>query len=135
MYRQINIICSISLFAHSTKNYNTVIEYMVVLMKKKINLGDKKWIHLLVPWVRLTSVLPTSRFVNMHGARTLYQSLRVNGSILNTKNNKINWCSILGKCFIIGTSPCSVRYTHIFFFKPFLPPLDRPLFLPTAMMN
>jgi len=24
-------------------------------------------------------------------------------------------------------------YTYIFFFKPFLPPFDRPLFLPTAM--
>jgi len=42
--------------------------------------------HLLVPCVRLTSVLPTSRFVNMHGARTLYQSLRVNGSMLKTIN-------------------------------------------------
>lgn len=50
---------------------------------------------ILVPWVRLTNVFPTSLTLKMEGALMSYQSFRVKGSM-------------------------------IFFFAPFLPPLERP---------
>lgn len=37
---------------------------------------------ILVPWVRLTNVLPTWRVANIDGALTSYQSLRVKGSMI-----------------------------------------------------
>ena len=54
------------------------------------HISIKYWIQLpfkpseaiLVPWVRLTRVLPTSLTLKMDGALMSYQSLRVKGSII-----------------------------------------------------
>ena len=43
---------------------------------------------ILIPVVRVTSVLPTWRFVNMDGALMSYQSLRAKGSTLRSAGER-----------------------------------------------
>ena len=116
--------------------------------------------NLRVPWVLLTKVLPICRTANMDGALTSYQSLRVKGSMLKkrrkndlaTSHESTEW-HVAGNIHWNHKHPSSkhpdishrgtlsickyftVKITYIFFFKPFFPPFESPLFLPTAMVN
>lgn len=72
----------------------------------------------LVPWVRVTRVLPTFRTVKTDGALMSYQSFLANGSTLWQQNNEMKSDLITkpqGKITILGF------YTHAFFFPPFFP--------------
>jgi len=93
----------------------------------------------LVPCVRVTSVLPTLRLLNMLGALTSYQSFFENGSTLRPQHSSISTRAARSSSLLSRGISAAKRVqaageqgAHVFFFPPFLP-LEMRLFLPTAM--